>query len=219
MTQPMTLRRFFTAVFAAGIFLAVFPAVLLSAEKFCEYDSDCGKKCGGPNVESVCGGSCPSAGVTTYYPCYCFNRKCLVSYDFRELLRTRDWTLQQCNKLDAEPRQQCLTELAKKNKDASYCEEIAQEAQKNSCYKEAAMTSLNLETCKKIKEYWQFGLCVTEIAKGKSDISLCENLTGKSKSLCIYTVAIDTKNLSLCAETSVYRYECEDIIKKVTGRP
>ena len=197
-----------------GIFLILFPVSASLAGKSCTYDADCGSKCGGADVAVECGDPCPRMGISSNFPCYCVESKCVISYNYVDVLQKKNWTIQACQNLSEEPSRLCLTEIAKKEKDTAVCEQIKDSLKKNFCYRDTAIASGHMDMCGKIKDDWQYGLCVTGIAKKNQDAAICQNLQGKQKGLCIYTVAIDTKNLALCNESSIYKYDCEDAIKR-----
>lgn len=130
-----------------------------------------------------------------------------------------------CSKMSNSPvRESCIAELAKAKNDLAICNLITNKKTQGYCVEEIAVQKNDPSLCNTIADpYWsdncnlQIGTknnkaeychfiindgqqkaCFKEIALATNNVQLCAELGEEEAGSCIYTIAVNTKNLALC---------------------
>ena len=171
--------------------------------------------------------------------------KCLTQKDSAK----DDCYLQEkkCSKIKSdEVRDSCVTELAKAKDDVKVCDLVKNDKAADFCVHEIAVEQDNHDLCKEIdSQYWKdncnFNLavnnnkdiycslisvekqkadCFYDIAQATQDTMLCEFLEGKNRERCVYFIAQNKKDITICNEvpSSLGRDACKLKLSKITNK-
>lgn len=104
----------------------------------------------------------------------------------------------------------CLNGIAEANSDIAYCNGLENDEDeiKDNCYYGIAQKTEDVQYCRLIQDDLFESTCIRKIAENTDDTTICENLEGTQRELCIRAISYDRDDLDLCLSVGESKNNC-----------
>ena len=136
-------------------------------------------------------------------------------------LAIQNQDLLMCEVLESQSKGYCQEKIAESLNDMSVCQNIDDDYWADNCYFHFATTEGNADHCSFLLEAERIQECYKEIAYEFNDAELCGRLDKVTSQKCLYSIAKETKDPSICnmMESTLNVDTCKINLAKITENP